>query len=269
MDNYHFSGKTVLVTGGSMGIGACFAHELHRRGARLVLVARSQGKLERLAAELPGTLLIVEDLTQPGAAQRVHQATRAMQLSVDVLINNAGFAEFGRFGERELASQRDQIALNVAALVELTHLFLPELLQNRGGVINVASTAAFQPVAFMAVYAASKAFVLSFSEALWAEYRAQGLRVLALCPGATDTPFFERAGEAAAFGKKARPEQVVELGLAAFQRNRPSVVHGAGNWFTAQLGRVFTRAFVASVTASLMRPRKPALPPDSTAARAR
>lgn len=257
---YDFSEKTVVVTGGSMGIGAAFARELARRGARLVLVARSEARLQALAEDLTKTHgvrvdVLAMDLAAPGAAQRVLAEVRARGLEVDVLINNAGFAAYGPFEAVPLETQREEVALNVGALVELTHVFLPDIERRRGGVIQVASTAAFQPVPFMAVYAASKAFVLSFSEALWAEYRERGVRVLALCPGATDTPFFARAGEAAAFGKKAPAEDVVRVGLEAFEKNRSHVVHGTGNYFTALLSRWATREFTARLSAKLMRPK--------------
>ncbi|MFZ6178222.1 SDR family NAD(P)-dependent oxidoreductase [Nannocystis pusilla] len=257
---YDFSGKTVVVTGGSMGIGAAFARELARLGARLVLVARSEERLRALAAELAAQYgarvdVIAEDLARPGAPARVHAAVQALGVEVDVLINNAGFATHGAFTSVDLASQREEIDLNVGALVELTHLFLPEIERRRGGVIQVASTAAFQAVPYMAVYAATKAFVLSFSEALWAEYRGRGVRVLALCPGATDTPFFARAGEAAAFGKKASAEDVVRLGLKAFAADRSHVVHGLSNYVTALSSRWFTREFVARLSGRLMRPK--------------
>ncbi len=257
---YDFKGKTVVVTGGSMGIGAAFADELARRKARLVLVARSEDKLRAVAAELTrahgATVdVVAADLARPGAAMQVFQAVRALGLEVDVLINNAGFATYGGFESVPLATQREQIDLNVGVLVELTHLFLPELERKQGGVIQVASTAAFQAVPYMAMYAASKAFVLSFSEALWAEYKDRGVRILALCPGATDTPFFARAGEAAAFGKKAAAADVVRVGLKAFSAGRSYVVHGVGNYFTTLSSRWFTREFVAKLSAKLMRPR--------------
>jgi short-subunit dehydrogenase len=261
MRDFDFAGKTVLITGGSMGIGEAFARELARRGAKLVLVARSAGKLARLAEELGnGTEVIAEDLARPGAARRVFDAVTARGLELDVLINNAGFATYGAFSEVGLDAQREEVDLNVGALVELTHLFLPVIERRGGGVIQLASTAAFQPVPFMAVYAATKAFVLSFSEALWAEYRPRGVRVLALCPGATETPFFARAGEGAAFGRKATPEDVVRVGLAAFRKNRSYVVHGAANFFTTFLARLFSRQFVVKVSARMMRPRQLAPP---------
>lgn len=256
--NLDFARKTVLVTGASMGIGAAFARELTRRGAKIVLVARSLDKLERLANELGNAEFITEDLAAPGAAQRVFDAVTAKGIKLDLLVNNAGFGSHGEFSELALPMQREAIDLNVGALVELTHLFLPILEQRQGGVINIASTAAFQPVPYMAVYAATKAFVLSFSEALWAEYRQRGVSVLALCPGATETAFFARAGESAAVGRKASAEDVVRLGLKALGTNRASVIHGGANYLTSLASRITTREFIAKFTASVMRPRIPA-----------
>lgn len=259
MSRYDFRGKTVLITGASMGIGEVFARELSKRGATLVLVARSEGKLTALAKELGNTQVVALDLTKPGAARTVFEAVKAQGLTVDVLMNNAGFAAYGRFTEVPFETQTDELRLNVNALVELTHLFLPDIKRQRGGILNVASTAAYQPVPYMAVYAATKAFVLSFSEALWGELRSTGVRVTALCPGATDTPFFARAGEQAALGKKARPEDVVKLGLAAFDANRPSVIHGVGNWLTALTSRLTTRAMTVKISAQVMQPKTKAL----------
>ncbi|MFO0562594.1 MAG: SDR family oxidoreductase [Polyangiales bacterium] len=264
MNGYDFRGKHVLVTGASMGIGERFARALAARGARLILVARSRDKLEALARDLgQGAEVIVEDLAQPGAAAHVLAAVQARGLTVDVLINNAGFGKYGPFEQQPIDELRSMIDLNVRSLVEMTHAFLPLLERNRGGVIQVASTAAFQPVAFMSVYAASKAFVLSFSEALWAEYAPRGVRVLALCPGATETPFFARAGEEAAFGAKASPDAVVRLGLEAFAAGRSTVVHGVANRLTSALPRLFPRSWVLKITARMMQP-KPALLARST-----
>lgn len=255
MERYDFEGKTVLVTGASMGIGEVFARELARRGAKLVLVARNAERLARLSEELGGAEVVACDLARPGAANEVARALADRAVVVDVLVNNAGFAAYGAFVEVDGRTQAEQVALNCGAVVELTHALLPEIARRRGGVINVASTAAFQPVPFMAVYAATKSFVLSFSEALWAEYRPRGVRVLALCPGATDTPFFARAGESAALGKKAPPEDVVRVGLEAFDRGRASIVHGVGNTMTSWLARIFTRELVARISFVLMRPK--------------
>jgi hypothetical protein len=267
---YDFKGKTVLVTGGSTGIGAAFAEALAAEGARLVLVARGRERLEGVAATLRarhGAQVEVhaEDLSAPGAARRVFDAVTAKVGEVDVLINNAGFATYGRFAALPFARQSEELALNVVALVELTHLFLPGIERVLGGVIQVASTAAFQPVPFMAVYAATKAFVLSFSEALWGEYRDRGVRVLALCPGATDTPFFEVVGaQEAALGAKARPAEVVREGLDAFRGGRSHRIAGLGNYLTAQSTRLVPRELAVRMTAGLMKPRSPQALPTST-----
>jgi uncharacterized protein len=141
----------------------------------------------------------------------------------------------------------------VAALVELSHAFLPMIERKQGGIIHIASTAAFQPLPYMAVYGATKAFVLSFSEALWAEYKPRGVRVLALCPGATETPFFARAGESAAVGKKADPDDVVRVGLKAFRAGRATVVHGTANYFTSLISRFTSRELTAKVSAKVMK----------------
>ncbi|WPB82545.1 SDR family oxidoreductase [Archangium violaceum] len=261
MNDFDFAGKTVVVTGSSMGIGEAFARELDARGAKLVLVARSQDKLQALASRLQSAQVIVEDLTKPGAAGRVFEEVTRRGLDVDVLINNAGFGEHGPFMDVSLETQRGQIALNIGALVELTHVFLPMLERRHGGVIQVASMAGYQPTPYFAVYGATKAFVLSFSEALWAEYKDRGVRVVAVSPGATDTRFFVRAGEAASSGfKRASPEDVARLGLEAFQKNRPSVIHGFTNQLAALVSRLFSRAFVAKTMARMAAPKPLALP---------
>lgn len=255
--SYDFSGKTVLVTGASGGIGEAFARELSRRGARLVLVARSEAKLRALASELGNTHVIAQDLGAPGAAQRVFDAVSRLGVAVDVLVNNAGFGRYGRFGDLPLSEQRAEIDLNVVALVELTHLFMPTIETRKGGVILVASVAGYFPTPYLGVYGATKAFVLSFGEALWAEYRDRGVRVLTLSPGQTETGFFARAGEGLQQQTKAKPEDVVMFGLAAFQRRTPSVVHGTRNAFLLFLTRFFPRETLAKMSAQISRPTQP------------
>jgi uncharacterized protein len=248
-----FSGKTVLVTGASGGIGEAFARELSRRGVRLVLVARSEEKLQALAVELGNAHVVAQDLGAPGAAQRVFDEVARFGVAVDVLINNAGFGRYGRFAELSLSEQRAEIDLNVVALVELTHLFMPTIEARRGGVILVASVAGYFPTPYLSVYGATKAFVLSFGEALWAECRDRGVRVLTLSPGQTETGFFARAGEGLRQQSKARPEEVVTFGLAAFQRRMPSVIHGTRNAFLQFLTRFFPRETLARMSARMPR----------------
>lgn len=256
MNDYDFSGKTVLVTGASQGIGEAFARELVTQGATVILVARNEAKLQAIAASLPAgkAHVIAADLQQPGAARRLFDEVRRRGLAVDVLINNAGYGLYGAFDELELAGQVGSIELNVVALVELTHLFLPGILERQGGVIQVASAAAFQSTPFTAVYGATKAFVLSFGEALWAEYRDRGVRVLTLNPGQTETGFFDRAGELPK-QKMATPQDVVRVGLASFHAGHASVVEGFMNKLMTFSNRLLPRALVAKTVANMIRPK--------------
>lgn len=268
-----FTNQTALVTGASSGLGDAFARALAARGAHLVLVARSAGKLEALAAELSArhgirATAIPADLARPGAGEELGREVARRGLAVDVLVNDAGFATHGAFETLAPGRDRDEVQVNVAAVVELAHAFLPGMLaRGRGALVNVASTAAFQPVPYMAVYGATKAFVLSFSEALWAETRGRGVSVLALCPGKTETAFFEVAGASAqealaGFGPPPeRPEVVVARALRALARNRSHLISGARNYLLAQSPRFTPRAMVARLTASFFRPRAAAAAP--------
>ena len=201
-----FKGTTALITGASSGIGEVFARELAARGADVVLVARNEGKLAELAGELASkhsvkAEVLAADLGQPGAGRALAEQVAARGLTVDVLINNAGFGFLSPLVKTDADMMSTMVALNVAALTDLTHAFLPGMVErDRGAVVNVASTAAFQPVPYMAVYGATKAYVLSFTEALWGETKGTGVRVTCLCPGATATAFFETAGEQAQVG---------------------------------------------------------------------
>lgn len=258
---FAYHGKTALITGASSGIGQVFARVLAERGMSLVLVARSEERLRTLAAELSARYAIraevlPADLGQEAAARQISQEVLARGLSVDLLINNAGFATNGAFETLSAERDHEQVMVDVAAVVNLTHAFIPELLKRSPGtgIINVASTASFQPLPYMAVYGASKAFVLSFSQALAEEYRTRGLRVLALCPGATETPFFTIAGEAASVGRRRTPEQVVATGLRALEQGRSVAIDGSFNALLAQIPRLFPRRFVAQVAGRAVRP---------------
>ena len=253
--------KTVLITGASSGIGKAFAETLSSMGANVILVSRSRSKLDILAADLRARHkttvdVIAADLSQRGAADEVFAQAQRLGCNVNVLINNAGFGAHGGFHALPAEKLEEMISVNVFALARLTHLFLPWMIeQNDGIIINVASTAAFQPVPYMAVYGASKAFVLSFSEALWAEYRKHGIRILALCPGATATEFFKVAGEGAALGKKRSVDSVVASALKAVARGRSSVVDGAVNTLATLSVRLSPRGFVAKAAERIMAPR--------------
>lgn len=227
--------ETVMVTGASRGIGEAFARKLSGMGKNLILVARSRDKLEALAQELSAAHgirahTIVADLASPSAAQAVHAETEDKGWTVDLLINNAGFSKAGDFTELPFDVQADMVRLNVNTLMELTRLYLPAMRQRRrGGIIQVASNAAFQPVPYMAVYAASKAFVLRLSEALAEEVRDDGVTVMALCPGATATGFWEVAGIWERHqGWMHTPERVVDVALRGFERRKLWVIPGPG-----------------------------------------
>ena len=230
--------KTALITGASSGIGAEFARQLAAKKLDLILVARSQDKLAHLAEKLQQqhgirANIIVQDLTENNASFSVAQQVEELGLVIDLLVNNAGFGDYGPFAEGILNRQTTMIQLNISALVELTRLFLPTMLQRRqGGIINVASIAGFQPMPYWSVYAATKAFVLSFSEALWAEVKEQGVNVLALCPGPTESNFFETAGISSdsemnsSLNQLESVESVVKSALAALESGQPNVVTG-------------------------------------------
>ncbi len=256
-----YTGKTALITGASSGIGAAFARALAAQGTHLILVARSEDKLRDLATTLATQHnvradVLSADLSRPEAAQELFGSTQQLGLPIDILINNAGFGTHGSFDSLDAEHEQQEIMLNVAAVVALTHRFLPAMLARRSGsIINVASTAAFQPTPYMAVYGASKAFVLSFSEALWAEYRSEGIRVLALCPGATRTNFFNVVGtEDAAMGSRETPEKVVQVAFQALERGRPSVISGRQNVLMANSVRFVPRGMVARMGKGMMRP---------------
>lgn len=243
-----------LITGASTGIGEEFARTFAARGHDLVLVARNRDRLDALAADLRdahgiNTTVVAMDLTAPGAAADLWQRTRQTSIDIDVVVNNAGFATHGDLIDADPLRLAAQVQLNCSVLVELSARFLPAMrARGQGSILNIASTAGFQPVPHMAVYSATKAFVLTFTEALWAEERRHGIRVLAVCPGATDTPFFDTAGDAAAVGRKRTTPQVVETALKALAANKPSVVDGVVNAATARVAtRLLPRRLVIAI----------------------
>jgi short-subunit dehydrogenase len=257
-----FSGQTALVTGASTGIGSVFARTLAAQGAHLILVARSEAKLTALAADIAAAHgvrvdVLPVDLSVPEAADQVAAEVAARGRTVDVLVNNAGFATHGDVDAADLPRLREQVQLNVAAVMDLTARFLPAMTaRGSGTIINVASTVAFQPIPHMAVYAATKAFVLSFTEALWAEAKPHGVKVIAVSPGATETPFFEVVGaKEASFGKRRTPEQVVATTLRGLRRGRPSVVDGRANAMLARVTGFLPRRAVISIAERTVRPR--------------
>ncbi|MFT3922245.1 MAG: SDR family oxidoreductase [Myxococcales bacterium] len=231
--------QTALVTGASTGIGVDLAECFARDGYDLILVARSDGPLREVASRLASAhgvraVPIAQDLAKIGGGSELARSVASAGLQVDVLVNNAGYGDAAPLAESELDTQLGMVDLNIRALLELTHLYWPSMLKSgRGGVLNVASTAAFQPGPFMATYYASKAFVLSFSEALWEEARGTGVHVSCLCPGPTVSQFRQRAGtDKKKLSQAATPmssAEVAELGYQAFKHNKRVEITGLRN----------------------------------------
>lgn len=255
-----FSNTTALVTGASGGIGEEFAVQLARRGAHLVLVARRAEKLEALRQTLtarhPGIVVdvVTADLSVPGSGADVEAEVRTLGRSIDVLINNAGIGLHGKFVDQEPEPNAAQIQLNCGTLVDLTARFLPAMVERRQGVVlNVASTAAFQPTPGMAVYGATKAFVLSYTEALWQECRGTGVKILALCPGATQTEFFDRTGEQFLTDGRQSAEQVVDTAFSALDKSDPTVISGFRNALLASGYRIAPRKLLLAVSERMLK----------------
>src|SRR6267143_217979 len=252
--------NAALITGASSGIGEVFARKLAARGRNVLLVARSEDKLITLCNELGRSnsiraQYVALDLSQPESPARLYEEAEKRGLTVDLLINNAGFGSMGEFSKLDLARELNMIDLNIKSLVDLTHRFLgPMIERKQGAIINVASTAAFQPVPFMATYAATKAFVLSFSEALWEENRPYGIKVLALCPGVTDTNFFAAVHARTPPARISQtPEEVVETALRALRRGKSSVISGWSNFFMIESERLVPRSLILRAAGAVLR----------------
>lgn len=260
MDSY----KTALITGASSGIGAAFASALARSGCDLILVARSEDKLRALAGELTretgrNIQVIAADLSKPECGLRLKKQIDALEMQVDLLINNAGFATTGAFENQDPLREAEEIRLNCSAVVDLAHAFLPAMLEaGHGGVINIASSAAFQPMPYFATYAATKAFVYSFSDALWEEVRSRGVHVMAICPGPVDTAFFEATGahnlrKKVPAGTMVSAETVVEAALDGLAAKSRVVVPGGLMKISAALTAIAPRGLVTRLVGRLMK----------------
>jgi uncharacterized protein len=250
-------GQTVLITGASGGIGYELAKLFARDHHNLVLVARSADKLAQVANELQANGVTVKtialDLAAPPAPKFLFDQFQGERISIDILINNAGFGAYGEFAQMAEEEILGQIGLNITALTELTRLFLPAMIKRgKGRIMNVASTAGFQPGPLMAVYYATKAYVISFSEAIANELRKTGVTVTCFCPGATHTGFFKRAGTENSrllkqFGAMSA-EKVALDGYRAVMEGRTLAISGAHNWIVAQSTRFAPRKMVTAIS---------------------
>lgn len=260
LDSYN--DRWALVTGASSGIGAEFAARLAGRGMHLVLAARRTDRMNAIAEELVtkhGTKchIVTIDLAIPGAAERLMEEIRRQGITIELLVNNAGFGMVGEIETTDPAEVQRLLNLNICTLTDLTYRVLPEMLERgHGAVINVSSVAAFQPVAFMAAYSASKSFVLHFSEALWAEARSRGVTVLALCPGVTETEFFDVAGAPGWLSRHSfqTPFQVVKYAIRALERRRQYIIPNWKDYIISILVRLTTRRAAVNESKRYFRP---------------
>ena len=257
-----FADQWGLITGASSGIGKEFARQLAARGMHLVLTARREELLKELAEELhtrhgTRTELIVGDLAGTTFAGHLYETIKSKGIQIELLVNNAGAGYVGTIQDADVRRMAQLVELNIRSLTELTYLYLHEMLTRKhGAIINVASVAAFQPVAYMPVYAASKAFVLHFSEALWAETRDQGVTVMAMCPGTTQTDFFDSAG-VGGWLKKHRSQTVDQVVKAAFKglrKKRQYYISGWLNYWLSLAVRLAPRRLVVIESMKYFRP---------------
>lgn len=258
-------GKTAFITGASSGIGEAFAWKLAAAGCHLVLTARSGDKLQQTAAAIREQHKVqvhyyTADLTQRDAPKYLYEQVQQDKLRIDLLVNNAGFGKWAHFLDETAPVYTDMIQVNIDAVVQLTHLFLPAMLERgTGGIINVASTGAFQPCPYIAVYCATKAFVLSFSEALYGEYKDRGITVTAVCPGNTQTAFFAVANANTQGMPFDTPARVAEDGLKALLKGKTYNVVGFSNYLQSLSARFFPRRMVIGIVKGMFAKRVPAL----------
>jgi uncharacterized protein len=265
------AGRVALVTGASSGIGETFARALGARGLQLILTGRDEGRLGRIADEVAATYRVrvervVVDLVSPGGPEQLKAAVDGFGLSPDVLVNNAGAGLIGTFTTLPLVAQLDTIRVNVEAIVALTGLFLPAMLaRGRGAIVNTSSAAGLQPLPHYAVYGATKAFVNSFTQAIWAEVRGSGVRVIAVCPGpVAETRFGARAGGSSrtafpglAKRREVSRETVVESALNGLERGVPLVIPGLTTRVMSTVAGLVPRRVQLLVTERAFRPAAP------------
>ena len=258
----NWSGKWALVTGASAGIGVALAEELASGGTNLVLTARRKDRLEELARKLTAThkidsAVFPADLADSSAPEKILAFTKERGIEIEVLINNAGFGQYGEFHSIEKQRLLDMVQVNCHAVVHLTRLYLPEMVaRRRGGVLILASTASFQAVPYISTYAATKAFDLLFAEGLAEEMKPYGIRVCALCPGSTESEFHDVSGQEKFQRNAETAEKVARTGLKALDAGKSYVISGLGNYLGAHGERLVPRRFVTRIAAGMFKPHK-------------
>ena len=249
-----YKGKTILITGASSGIGEAFAKRLDQLGADLILTARSEDKLIELASKMDNAHVIPGDLSDREFPDKLYNSIKEKNLQVDILINNAGFGFSGLFLDSSINNYKEMMDVNMYSLVALTHLFLNDMVKNkRGGIINISSLASFQAIPYFSMYAASKAFVTSFTVGLYEEYRKSGIRVLGVCPGYTKTNFNKRAQMSSkpVAGYLMSSQQVVNQSLKAYSSGKFLIINGKINrfvkFFTSLFPKKWSLKFASTV----------------------
>jgi short-subunit dehydrogenase len=255
-----FNGRWALVTGASAGIGVALARELATHGAKLILTARRKDRLDALAQELTAqgteTRVVLADLNDPDGPQQIYDATKGAGLTVDILINNAGLGQFGAFHECPVEQELSQIRVNCEAMVRLSRLFVAGMVERRRGwVLVLASTASFQPVPYLTTYAATKAFDRYFALGLAAEVARFGVKVTALCPGATQSEFFEVAGAHAFEGGSVQPAaDVARLAVSALARGQRTILPSLSGKISSFMVRFFPVTLITGLIEKKVRP---------------
>ena len=255
-----FQGKWALITGASAGIGAALARELASHGAKLILTARRKDRLDSLAADLTQkgteTRIVAADLNDPAAPQQIYDATEGSGLAVDILVNNAGLGQFGAFHSSDAEQELSQVRVNCEAVVRLSRLFVPRMIERRRGwVLVVASTASFQPVPYLTTYAATKVFDRFFALGLAAEVARFGVKVTALCPGPTESEFFDIAG-ASAFKRGVQPTaDVARLAVSALARGQRTILPSASGRISAFAVRFLPTGLITHMIEKVARPK--------------
>ncbi len=254
--------KWALVTGASAGIGKALAEELAAGGTHVVLTARRRERLEELANALRTkhkvkTEVLVADLAEASAPEEIFAFTQKKGMAIDLLVNNAGFGQFGELTEVPAQRLLDMVQVNCSAVVHLTRLYLPVMVERkRGDILILASTASFQGVPYISTYAATKAFDLLFAEGLAEEMKPHGIRVCALCPGSTESEFHAVAGQEQFQRKAETAEKVARTGLRALAAGKSYVISGLGNYLGAHGQRLVPRRFVTRVAGGMFKPEK-------------
>lgn len=256
-----FQYQTALITGASSGIGKAFAYALAQKGLNLVLTARSADKLKQISIDLEAKFgiqvnYVIADLSDIKTSDYIYQELEKQNIIIDLLINNAGIGKWNNFLDLSMEAYQEMITLNISSLVKLAHLCLPSMLKNKkGGIINIASTGALQPCPYIAVYAASKAFVLSFSESLYGEYLDKGITVTSICPGNTSTNFQSVANANTKGMSIVGPEVVVQQSLDALIKKKNNKIIGFSNYAQSFIPRLFPRKTVINIVKKMMNKR--------------